>query len=321
LRSDKSTLSPRWWLAEVIGLTLCVAAAVVLINVKLDIYGIFRDARDRHLVVYGDPRVSKYLLSERYVPENFDAVLVGTSVSANWRTGLITPLRVYNESLDGGVIVEGRAIAERALPSGHIKLVLLLIQPYLTADNNFRTVQMTPQQNIVALGSKSLLDAYRDEFSIREHREPKVFDEFGAQDFGNLPQQLNKKLQKMWAPSDQPFNIDPAGMKDYRELVQELHASNIPIVFVIPPIAENLFEGRRGAFDSYSRMILAMKVPRDQVIDFSTDQFRDFRADPDNFRDGVHMTDSGADRVVVRINDQLTAWMQGGQIQVSPAAK
>ena len=313
-------MNPKVWLAGVLGLTLCVAAIVVSINMSIDMYGLYHNDRGRNLIVSGDPRLSKYLLSKRYVPDNFDAILLGTSVSENWRTGTIKPVRVYNESLEGGVIVEDRALAERAMAGGRIKLVLLLIQPYLTYDNTFRTVQFTPQQDVTALGSKSLLDAYRDQFSIWRHSEPVDWDEFGSESFSNLPQQLNRKLQKMWAPTEQPFEIDASGMRDYTALVNELHAKNIPIVFIVPPISENLFEGRRKGFDQYSQLMLNMSGPQDRLIDFSGDDFKNFRSDPKNFKDGIHMTDIGAATVTGTINDRLTAWTQGGQLHLDVAS-
>jgi hypothetical protein len=320
LHSENGTLNPKGWLAWMLGITLAVAGAVAAINVSIDQYGLYHDDHGKHLIPYGDPRVSKYLLSERYVPENFNALLIGTSVSANWKTGAIKPLRVYNESLEGGVIVEDRAIAERAIAGGTIKVVLLLIQPYMTTDNNFRTVPLTHDVDATALGSKSLLDAYREEFSVKRSKEQPEFDEFGAQHFGDLPQQLNRKLQKMWAPTAKPFDIDASGMKDYTALVNELHAKNIQIVFVIPPIAEDLFEGRRTGFDEYSRLMLGLKGRQDEVMDFSTDQWRAFRADPGSFKDGIHLTDVGTATVVKTISDQLTEWIADGQLHVQPSA-
>ena len=148
MHSDKPVLSTRAWLLETLGIALCMVAAIVLVNMYIDIYGIFRNAKGRHLPVYGDERIAKYLLSEKFVPENFDALLIGTSVSANWKTSDISDFRVYNESVDGGVIAEEKTIADNALLSSHIRLVLLLVQPYLTASDEFKTVQLTPRENV-----------------------------------------------------------------------------------------------------------------------------------------------------------------------------
>ena len=104
-------MSPPVWLAETIGAIVLLLLIVVLVNMSIDIYGIFRSTKGRHLVVYGDERIAKYLLSERYVPENFDSLLIGSSVSANWNTQGIDSFRAYNESIEGGNIVEEKVIA------------------------------------------------------------------------------------------------------------------------------------------------------------------------------------------------------------------
>jgi len=49
------------------------------------------------------------------VPANFDAVLIGSSMSANWNTSKIKALRVYNESMSAANIVEEKALVDHAL--------------------------------------------------------------------------------------------------------------------------------------------------------------------------------------------------------------
>ena len=56
-------------------LTVLIAtAAIAAVNAAADIYGLYRNPAGRRLPVYGDARVAKYLLSQRYVPENFNAI-------------------------------------------------------------------------------------------------------------------------------------------------------------------------------------------------------------------------------------------------------
>ena len=67
--SDNPAMTTRKWLTETIGAAVSLLIVIVLVNMSIDIYGLFRDAKGRHLPVYGDERVAKYLLSEKYVPE------------------------------------------------------------------------------------------------------------------------------------------------------------------------------------------------------------------------------------------------------------
>ena len=137
-------MRPRYWLLTTLSTILIATAAIAALNMVVDIYGLYRPSRGRRLPIFGDDRVAKYLLSMRYVPENFNALLAGGSVSANWDITAIQGLRVYNGSLDGGNIVEEKALIEAALERPGVSVILLLVNPALTYSHEFQTVEMKP---------------------------------------------------------------------------------------------------------------------------------------------------------------------------------
>ena len=106
-------MNPKYWLLATISTVLIAASAIAVLNMAVDIYGLYSPSNGRRLPVLGDARVAKYLLSMRYVPENFNAMLTGASISANWDVTAVNKLRIYNGSLNGGNIVEEKAIASR----------------------------------------------------------------------------------------------------------------------------------------------------------------------------------------------------------------
>src|SRR4051812_32482242 len=108
-------MRPRNWLLLVIGLIAAIGGAATGLVVRLDPWGLYRDPRGRELRTYGDARVAKYLLSARYVPANFNAVLIGSSMTANWDVSRLKRVRTYNESLNGANVVEEKAVVEQAL--------------------------------------------------------------------------------------------------------------------------------------------------------------------------------------------------------------
>ena len=313
MHSDTQTMTARTWLIETVGATFFLLIAIVLLNMSIDIYGIFRTAKGRHLLVYGDERIAKYLLSEKYVPENFDTLLIGSSVSANWNTSEIDTWRVYNESIDGGNIVEEKAIADQALSNSHIRAAILIVHPYLTSSHEFQTVRLTWRENLAALGSQSLLDAYKSKVRVKLHLEKQEFDEFGTDDFGDIPQKMNPHLQKLMAPGTE-FSIDGPAMASYRALVDELHSANIQIIYVIPPVLQSIYLPKAGAFANYSHTVLENKREGDRVIDFTSDEFVGFRSNPGNFQDGVHLTNQSAAEVVTIMNARVKQWIQNGQL-------
>jgi len=293
---------------------LAVAGGSIAANVYLDIYGIFRDPRGRHLLVYGDERIAKYLLNERYVPAKFNAVMIGSSVSANWRLDKIFQLRTFNNSVNGGNIVEEKSIVEQALSRPGIQFALLIVHPYLTHSHDFETVPLTPRLRRAALGSLSLWDAYKARIRMGLHLETQLFDEFGAQDFGTARKDLNPTLKRMMEGNGD-FEVDRNALASYRDVVSELHAHGVQVVFVVPPLEERLLAPKRAALENYFNMIRPTMTAQDKVIDFTSKEFADFCADPRNFQDGVHLLPDGAARVVSVIDALIWDWIARGEVR------
>jgi len=301
-------MKPRTWFLSTLALILAMAGAIITTNVYLDIDGIFRDPRGRHLWVYDNERIEKYLLNERYVPANFNAVVIGSSVSGNWRLDKIRQLRTFNDSVNGGNIVEEKCLVDQALSRPGIQVALLIVHPVLTHSHDFETVPLTPRLMRTALGSVSLWSAYRRMILISLHRQAHLFDEFGSGGFGTVRTELNPKLKPILEGSAD-FEVDPIALASYRDVVSELHAHGVQIVFVVPPLEEQLFVPKRAALQKYFNTIRPMMAVRDKVIDFTTDEFADFRAEPRNFIDGVHLLPAGAARIVSIINARISDWI------------
>src|ERR1700761_2172986 len=124
-------MTPKLWLAIVIGSTLAVGAAIAGSSYALDIFGVFHNPAGRSLSVQYNERTGKALLNLRYVPVNFDAVLIGGSSTANWGTNALTFAHVYNESIYGANMAEEKALVEDALPRAHFRYAICVISPYL----------------------------------------------------------------------------------------------------------------------------------------------------------------------------------------------
>lgn len=298
----------KWFLTT--GLVLLGAGGTLAgVNIAVDLYGLYTPVHGRRLVVYGDPRVAKYLLNTHYVPENFNSVLIGPSVSANWDMTAIRQLRVYNDSLNAGNAMELKAVVESALSKPGIRVAFLLVHPALTDSHEYMTVSLTPRLRASSLGSMSLWEAYKDILKIRLHRSRLMFDYAGTEDFGEIPTVMNDRMKRMWKPGAD-FAVDPTALAAYRELVGELHAHQVRIVFVIPPAFEGLLEGKRAAFDKYARFIQAEMTAADKWIDFTAGPLTDLRRDRANFPDDVHLVPQAAQQVVSYLDASLNGWIE-----------
>ena len=296
-------MRPRTWIYTVIGALVLGAGVSSAANAWFDIYGLFRNDHGRLLPVYGDERVAKYLLSERYVPANFDGLLLGPSITANWNTRRFQKFRIYNASLNGGNIVEEKCVVDQALPSRKIRIALLLVHPSLTLSHDFQTVQLTPRENLAAFGSQSLLDAYKDAVLRLQKPDKIVTDGFGTE-YSDEPHVLNPINVRLMRPGVD-FEIDPIALRTYGDLLGEFQAYHVQTVLIAPPLAENLFQSKKVAFRKYLALIRSQAPEQTKVIDFLSDQYEAFRRDQANFSDGIHLTRLGADRITDEVNTRL----------------
>lgn len=303
-------MKPVRWLLTTLGAFLLLAGVVILLNVWLDIYGIFRDTRNRHLVDYGDDRIAKYLLSEHYVPQNFEAILVGPSISSNWDTHGIHAIRTYNESLNGSNFFEQECLVNHALSEPGIRVVMIVIHPSLTAAHDFDTVALTDRENWGALGSVSLFEAYKALFArVIRHSEPPT-DDYGTDHFED-PVQLNAVAAKMMTPGTN-FTIDALAFSAFRKILDEARSHHAKVVYIIPPMLPAMYEPKREAFAKYFALLRTEMGPEEQVIDFSAPRLRDFQSNRSNFSDGVHISRKGTPRLVALLNQELTELREKG---------
>jgi len=306
-------MRPRIWLVATLASIAGAASAVAGANALVDIYGVFRATPGRRLVPYGEERVAKYLLSARYVPENFNAVLIGSSVSANWNTGKLGAFRVYNESINGANIVEEGALLDSALSRPGIRLVLFVAHPYLTDSHDFKTVELSRKTYWGAFGSDYLRGAYTDWLRVRFGHMQLTSDEFGTDNF-EAPNELSPDLKRILRPGED-FAVDPQALQAYRETISSVRARHVQMVFIVPPLYEKLYAAKREAFRKYLEMLRTFLTPEDQLIDFTSGRYSGLRENGDNFTDGVHLRRSAADETMGMIDARLREWIALGQLR------
>jgi hypothetical protein len=308
-------MRPRYWLLTTLSTILIATVAIAGLNMAADVYGLYRPSRGRRLPVYGDDRVAKYLLSMRYVPENFNSLLIGGSVSANWDVTAIERLRVYNGSLDGGNMVEEKALIEAALERPGVSAILLLVHPALTYSHEFQTVELKPGLKRSALGSLSLWNAYTNMLNIRIGRTPQTFDYAGTETFLYARSEMNLNMKEMWDAPE--FTVDPVAWRAYLDLVANLRARGTQIVFIVPPTSEHLLESKRAPLARYMDRMRSAIGTGDLWVDFLSPESEAFCKNRANFSDGVHLTPDGAKQVVAHINAAVNRWITERRLLVA----
>lgn len=299
-------MSARTWTVRTLLITLVAGACGVLANLWLDVYGLFRESRGRELAIYNDSeRSAKYLLNRHYVPRNFEALLLGSSVTANWQTSGISAFRTYNESVDGANIAEQALLAERALASPGIAVVLCLIHPFLTDTHGLTSEEMSEAEHWGALGSISLYRSYKplllEWLGVRGTR----WNADGSEDV-LAPLEMGPTLRRVMVPVGE-FVVDEVAFEEYRALTRALRGRGIALVGVVPPTAEALLAPKRAAMDRYVARVRGLFSGDELVVDFNGPEYLSFRAYAGNYQDGVHLSAAGARKVVAMLDQRLLA--------------
>jgi hypothetical protein len=299
------------WLLLTLGLAACLVGVTAATNAFIDPYGLFRPVQQRSLGAPGDPRVAKYLLALRYVPEKFDGLLSGASIAAGWDVTGIHSLRVYNVAMSGSNIVEERAIMENAIAHRGMTLAILLVHPAMTSSHEFHTVRMTPELKWSALGSASLAAAYKDMINIRLGRSHPTFDGSGTEVGMVLHDVMNTNMKALWsAPT---FQVDSIALRQYLDLVHDLRASGTRVIFLVPPTGRSLLATKRAPMESYVAAMRQQVGPQALWIDLMTPPYASL-SDDANFSDGVHLRPAAARQVVAAIDSSIRGWQQQGQL-------
>jgi hypothetical protein len=296
-------MRPDRWLYTFLGVFALFVGAGIAVNMLVDIYGIFRDTRNRHLVDYGDNRIAKYLLSEHYVPQNFDAILVGPSVSANWDLHGIHTLRVYNESMNGSNFVEQEALVRNAVSTPGLKAALLVLHPSMTAAHDFSTVILSPREDLGALGSVSLFEAYKDWLARERNPRRGITDDYGSELFAD-PAHLNAIAANLMRPGAD-FPVDNVSYIAFQHVLRDLRKHHIHVVFIYPPTLQTLFEPKRAAFSRYQQLVETQRKSSEPIVDFTQSRFEKFWCDRTNFSDGVHISRAGSVKMVEMLDAEL----------------
>jgi hypothetical protein len=288
----------RRWLAATIGVLALLIVANLLVAWRMDVFGIFRDPKGRELVTSEHERKAKFLLNRAYVPDNFDALVIGASSQMNWRLEYFNGYRYYNESLEGGDATEERKLVEQALPRGHFKVAVIGLYPRVTAlhvlQDGFDQVRPTE-----ALGSISSLGT---EFEILKNRilhKPEKFHPNGCHE---LPVHAPPTPEH----SRTPMNItqDSVAVADYQALSRELLASGTRVVYVVDPLYEPQFENNTQEMAWYMKT-MHETLPAAPYIDLNAPEYFAFRNDAGNFIDDVHLSAAGTETLSKILNTRL----------------
>ncbi len=292
--------SGRWLFWTLVLLVLAVAAELALAW-RLDVFGVLRDPTGRALITSSHERQAKYLLNQEYVPDNFNALIVGASASVNWRPQRLTGYRFYDESLEGGNATEQRKLVELALKHGHFQVALVGIFPRITGSHELQD-GLDQVNRAEAFGS---LAAFNIEVQLLlnklRHRTSTFYPDGSHEMPSTTPEPPKAKMN---------MKQDPQAIEDYRALVEELQAHGVRVIYVVYPVYTPAFDFNRDALLAF-RASLPATLPTAPILDLNAPEYKGFRDDPANYIDEIHLSRTGADKLTDIINTRMHELLAG----------
>lgn len=290
-------------------LVVFALALVMMISVSsfADPYALFWSTEGPTAKVYCNERLSKHLLSYRYIPENFDSLLAGPSVSANMRTARFRSLTAYNLSLDGANLCELKRLIDIVSARRHLEALVLCLHPVLLRTHLPKTNFLEPHQYWTAYGSLDLLKAcwvrYRTGDAIGQ------FDPWGRSDFNRFAPRSKPASEYIDTAArldrlglQQYWNCDPVALEGLGSIVAAHRASGSRLLIVYPPMPARLY-----ALHKSNRMNFLKRVSEvlDGVEVFDASHLAEF-ASESRFVDDEHLSDEASDELLDLIEKRLS---------------
>jgi len=299
-------------------MTVMIVSAViiggcVLTAVVVDEFGLFRSAKGRTIGIYTSERTAKYFLSLRYVPENFDAIMIGPSLSDQLDTRQISAYRMYNLSLLGANAVELDLLVQNVLSRKAPKALLICLDPFLLRNAELMDARMTPGIRWTVLGSTFIFDYYLKKFRKINSGKRDLFEytDYGAATINEQPVDVVRKTIEQRAVKvageNKPFVIDPLALEKLKLTIEMARKNGTRIYAFYYPYPEPIRRILSRHYEAFSGQMAGFFLPEDGILDFSSRKYKAFREDPSNYVDNAHISQKGANYLLAELDRMMVA--------------
>ena len=293
--------------------TFIIFSAIVLFVIGLNYYsddfGLFRSHSERR--IWALEKTSKYLMSFKYIPENYNAVLVGSSVSANLDTRKLAGYKVYNLSMNSGNITELKYPLDVLIESGKIKAVIFCLYDYTTKNSGVKGNQLSEKEYLGSLYSTIPFEVmkYKIKFKLGMGNDVFKYSQNGFNNF-NITKTHVKfdvvNFEYMQKPKIE-MHIDGTAYEELKVIIDRLHKRNIRIYGFFYPIYKDWFEiyEKNGSWIEYKNRILGVfDETKDVIVDMNTEDYIYISSSKGSYTDG-HLSNDGAEEVLKVINELI----------------
>lgn len=289
----------------VLTLTLALTASIAALNVYMDEFGIYGNAKGKNIRIWTYNRATKYLLSLNYIPANFDGILIGSSSSAvAMDTRKIKNHAIYNLSINGGNICEVAPAAINAIKSGKMRNVIICLDPYLTKNSMMKTNELSPKLEQSVLGSIFTIKFYF--YKLKNTLFPSQ-DPYRKSWAGHrLPDTPTPPSPGQNTPHKrQQLVVDPKAITCLKGILHLARKHNVHISAYFYPKPYDIFETNAKAYRAYQKIMRSLFSNKDTVWEFNTPQFDTLTKSPASFYDRGHLSTQGGNLVLKEIERRL----------------
>lgn len=284
--------------------SLITIGGLASFNCILDIFGLFRSVEGRSLPVYHNERVSKYLLSYRYIPQNFKAIVLGTSLSDNLDVGPFNEQhpnqKIYNASIMGGSITEVSAIANTAMDGG-VRSVIFCISPYQLKESGFKETELSKKLYYGAIGSKNLYETYAVALIRKSHLLAHDFPVKHISDYGTnfftdryrVKDVPGKIHEVALALKGKKLEIHPDALADLRDLINTFRSREINLLVYFHPVPTEIYKAGEAEHKRFQDIITGLLDGYGTLVDFNSTEYQSFTEDYTNYVDNGHLSEKG----------------------------
>ena len=317
-----SALPPRLFLAAVAMMVVLFGAGFTALNYAANDFGLWRHRGS--IRIWALEKTSKYLLAHRYVPENFNAIMIGSSVSDNLDTRKIEGYRVYNLSMSGGNITETGAAAQKYLEApGEKALLIVSLYPYLTKNSGMKSFQIDKGEVIGSLFSMIPINIWLAKIKHYAGIGGKALEQSEAGwNYFDLPRDVRKtddmaaalrreleERKKKHDAAPVKAQIDPVAVAELDALLKLARSKGVRIAAYYHPQFGPKFdlEAATGEWADYRAAMEKIFAPGEIILNMNGPEYAALRNDPDAYYDGGHLTQRGAGQVLQALNRALSA--------------
>ncbi len=286
------------------GLALALAGLLAAFNFVQDEFGLF-GVRKGPIRIWGYERASKLLLAQRYVPENYEGLLLGSSsADVMMDTSLIRGYAVYNLAINGGNIAEVGRVATPALERGNMRFLVLALSPYLTKDARMKTLELEPGLTRATLGSLFTVRFYQAKLRAVLHPDVDPYrDSWSGFQRGLPPPEPGQGGGVRERPLSTASPVAPEAQRALVDLLNLARSRGVRVLAYFHPL---LHPQTRGGYPATFVSHMQTLFTREDVLwDFNDPVYAAINDDESNFLDGAHLSEKGARLVLAEIAARL----------------